>query len=173
MTLPFGREALERLDPKSGAYQALAVVIANAENKPAPEMPSGRRTRADIEAFRGQAMDVIAIRCSGHAVNGKLKRPRIGYAIRFDAESAWHFGGTLSAAMDVDTKAARSPWANSVRTESYLAKPAPDVDREVLSCSGCADRFVFTSGERIDAALSSLIEEDRHTVTIAELRARY
>lgn len=173
MKNPFNREALEGLDPSSAEYQIIAAVIAAADHNPPPPGPSGRRTRADIEAYRGQPIDVIAIRCSGHSRNGKVKTPRVGYAIRFDEKSGWYFGGTLSAAIDVDTKSSRSPRANAVRAESSRAKPDRDAEREVVSCPGCADRFVFVSGERIDAALSSLIAEDRHTVTIAELRSRY
>ncbi|WP_029145522.1 hypothetical protein [Microbacterium luticocti] len=93
--------------------------------------------------------------------------------MRLNVESGWHFGGTLSAALDVDAKGARAPWTNAVRSESYQAKWRSGHEGESLICSGCADRFVFANGPRIPAALVSFLNADQHTVSIAELRARY
>lgn len=168
-----GRHVLDGLEAGSGAHTALAAALAGAE-RTAPDTPAIKgRSRAEIEASTGHPIDVIAIRCSGHAVNGKVKNPRVGYAVRFEVESGWYFGGTLSAALDVEAKSARSPWANAARTESYLAKQESGHERDVVFCSTCEDRFVFADGARMAAALVSFIEEDTHTVTIAELRARY
>lgn len=176
-----GRDALAALAPGSGSHSALSAALAAAEREAArTEAASGLsaadirgRSRADVETRLGHPVDVIAIRCTGHAVNGKVKRPRIGYAVRLDIETGWYFGGTLSAALDVETNAARSPWANAVRSESFQAKQESGDERGVVFCSHCPDRFVFADGLRAARALVSFLEEGKHTVTIAELRSRY
>ncbi len=149
----------------------MSAALAANERRQTPS--SGVRTRAALEARLGHPVDVIVIRCSGHSVNGKVKTPRAAYAVRLDSEGGWEFGGTLSAALDLDTNSARSPWANAVRSDSYTAKRETGHEREVISCPGCPDRFVFKNGARIAAALASFLEDGQHTVTLAELRDRY
>lgn len=166
-----GRDALGRYPAGSAERIVLSAALAAADADQA--RPPGPRSRAALEAKLGHSIDVIAIRCSGHAVNGKIKRPRVGYAVRFDVESGWYFGGTLSAALDVEANASRSAWAQAVRSASYEAKEESGHERDVLICSGCSDRFVFADGPRIATALVSFLDEGKHTVTIAELRSRY
>lgn len=162
-----GRETLGALAPGSRAHTAAAAALANASRKGRGE------TRADIEARLGHPIDVIAVRCPGHASGGRVRQPRVGYAVRFDVASGWFFGATLSAAIEADSAAAFTARANSARSESYLAKQSDGHERDVLYCQECPERFTFANGPRIAAALEGFLAEDRHTVTIAEIRDRY
>lgn len=164
------RAALGAYDPKSGDYLALATALANSPHA------SGRSpgaSRAALEAELGRRIDVIAIHCTGHAVNGAVKRPRIAYAARMSAEVGWYFGATLSAAVDLFTRAAQTPAANAARTASYLAKQSSGHERDVIYCQECDDSFVFAHGRRIARALESFLTNGQHTVSLGELRDRY
>lgn len=112
----------------------------------------------------------IAIRCTGHAVGGKLKQPRIGYATG-GGESGWHLDGSASGD---DTRAAKRFRAEHADASGLRTPGEPlKLERDRLRCTRCSDAVVMANPRRRSATFDTFLTEGRHTVYLDELRERY
>ncbi len=139
------------------------------------------RTVADLERYTGGLVEQVTIRCE-HAVNGRIRTPRIAVAARWDRARGWFFGGTLSDALDLDTRAASTDNANvarfrelqmEARRYSLATVKHGEHGSVVLECSTCNNRAKFVDGHRLATVFEELLADNVHTVKLAELRARY